>query len=63
MPIASARSVIEAIPPTPLRVMARELAETVRQIPKLDWTQRESVRAGCAGIGLCRPLATHECLV
>lgn len=28
-----------------LRVMARELAEMVRKMPKLDWTQRESVRA------------------
>jgi len=28
-----------------LRLMARELAETVRRMPKLDWTQRESVRA------------------
>lgn len=27
------------------RFMARELAETVRKMPKLDWTQRESVRA------------------
>jgi type I restriction enzyme R subunit len=29
-----------------LRLMARELAETVKRMPKLDWTQRESVRAG-----------------
>jgi type I restriction enzyme R subunit len=28
-----------------LRLMARELAETVRRMPKLDWMQRESVRA------------------
>ena len=28
-----------------LRLMARELAEVVRKMPKLDWTQRESVRA------------------
>ena len=28
-----------------LRLMARELAEMVRRMPKLDWTQRESVRA------------------
>ncbi len=28
-----------------LRLMARELAETVKKMPKLDWTQRESVRA------------------
>ncbi len=26
--------------------MARKLAETVREMPKLDWTQREWVRAG-----------------
>ena len=25
--------------------MARELAEMVKRLPKLDWTQRESVRA------------------
>lgn len=29
-----------------LRLMARELAEMVKNMPKLDWTQRESVRAG-----------------
>ncbi|MCK4873613.1 MAG: type I restriction endonuclease subunit R [Phycisphaerales bacterium] len=29
-----------------LRLMARELAEVVKRMPKLDWTQRESVRAG-----------------
>lgn len=28
-----------------LRLMARELADAVRKLPKLDWTQRESVRA------------------
>jgi len=28
-----------------LRLMARKLAEMVKQMPKLDWTQRESVRA------------------
>jgi len=28
-----------------LRLMARALAEMVRKMPKLDWTQRESVRA------------------
>jgi len=28
-----------------LRLMARELTEMVRKMPKLDWTQRESVRA------------------
>ena len=28
-----------------LRLMARALAEMVKKMPKLDWTQRESVRA------------------
>ncbi len=28
-----------------LRLMARELAEMVKKMPKLDWTRRESVRA------------------
>ena len=28
-----------------LRLLARKLAETVKKMPKLDWTQRESVRA------------------
>ena len=28
-----------------LRLMARELAEMVRKMPRLDWTERESVRA------------------
>ncbi|MEA2164993.1 MAG: type restriction enzyme subunit [Thermoanaerobaculia bacterium] len=28
-----------------LRLMARQLADTVRKMPKLDWTQRESVKA------------------
>jgi type I restriction enzyme, R subunit len=28
-----------------LRLMARELSEMIRKMPKLDWTQRESVRA------------------
>jgi len=28
-----------------LRLMARELVELVKKMPKLDWTQRESVRA------------------
>ena len=28
-----------------LRLMARELSEMVTKMPKLDWTQRESVRA------------------
>lgn len=28
-----------------LRLMARELTEMVKKMPRLDWTQRESVRA------------------
>ena len=28
-----------------LRLMARELAEMVEKLPKLDWTEREAVRA------------------
>jgi type I restriction enzyme R subunit len=39
---ASARDVMQS---DTLRLMARELTEMVRRMPKLDWTQRESVRA------------------
>lgn len=39
----SAREVMKS---DALRLMARELTEMVRKMPKLDWTQRESVRAG-----------------
>ncbi|MCF5144398.1 HsdR family type I site-specific deoxyribonuclease [Pseudomonas sp. PA-6-1D] len=35
----------EAMKSDKLRLMARELAEMVRKMPRLDWTQRESVRA------------------
>ena len=38
----SAREVMKS---DTLRLMARELTEMVKQMPKLDWTQRESVRA------------------
>ncbi|WP_456405994.1 type I restriction endonuclease subunit R [Thiolapillus sp.] len=38
----SAKKVIKS---DTLRLMARELAETIKKMPKLDWTQRESVRA------------------
>jgi type I restriction enzyme R subunit len=38
----SAREVMKS---DTLRLMARELAEMVKKMPKLDWTQRESVRA------------------
>lgn len=39
----SAREVMQS---DSLRLMARELMEMVRRMPKLDWAQRESVRAG-----------------
>lgn len=38
----SARDVMQS---DALRLLARELAEMVRRMPKLDWTERESVRA------------------
>ncbi len=38
----SARQVMKS---DALRLMARKLAEMVRDLPKLDWTERESVRA------------------
>ncbi len=38
----SAKSVMKS---DTLRLMARELAEMVKKMPKLDWTERESVRA------------------
>ncbi|MEO8060785.1 MAG: DUF3387 domain-containing protein, partial [Burkholderiales bacterium] len=38
----SARDVIKS---DTLRLMARELTEMVKKMPKLDWTERESVRA------------------
>ena len=38
----SAREVLKS---DTLRVMARELTEMVKKMPKLDWTERESVRA------------------
>lgn len=38
----SAREVMKS---DTLRLMARELTEMVKNMPKLDWTQRESVRA------------------
>lgn len=36
----------EAMKKDDLRLMARELTEMVKKMPKLDWTERESVRAG-----------------
>lgn len=38
----SAKQVVQS---DTLRLMARELSEMVKKMPKLDWTQRESVRA------------------
>jgi type I restriction enzyme R subunit len=38
----SARKVMKS---DTLRLMARELTEMIKKMPKLDWTQRESVRA------------------
>ena len=38
----SARDVMKS---DTLRLMARELTEMIKKMPKLDWTQRESVRA------------------
>jgi len=44
--LADSDSAREAIKSDTLRLMARELTEMVRRMPKLDWTERESVRAG-----------------
>jgi type I restriction enzyme R subunit len=44
--LAENGSAREAMQSDTLRLMARELTEMVRRMPKLDWTQRESVRAG-----------------
>jgi type I restriction enzyme R subunit len=43
--LAENESAREAMQSDTLRLMARELTEMVRNMPKLDWTQRESVRA------------------
>jgi type I restriction enzyme R subunit len=43
--LAENESAREAMESDTLRLMARELTEMVRRMPKLDWTQRESVRA------------------
>lgn len=43
--IAENESARKAMENTKLRLMARELAEMVKRLPKLDWTERESVRA------------------
>ena len=44
--LAENGSAKEAMKSDTLRLMARELAEMVKRMPKLDWAQRESVRAG-----------------
>jgi type I restriction enzyme R subunit len=44
--LAENESARDAMESDTLRLMARELTEMVRRMPKLDWTQRESVRAG-----------------
>ena len=43
--LAENGSAREAMQSDTLRLMARELTEMVRNMPRLDWTQRESVRA------------------
>ena len=43
--LAENRSAREAMQSDTLRLMARKLTEMVKDMPKLDWTQRESVRA------------------
>ena len=43
--LADNRSAREAMESDTLRLMARKLTEMVKNMPKLDWTQRESVRA------------------
>ena len=43
--LAENRSAREAMQSDTLRLMARKLTEMVKNMPKLDWTHRESVRA------------------
>ena len=43
--LAENSSAREAMQSDTLRLMARKLTEMVKNMPKLDWTQRESVRA------------------
>ena len=44
--LAANESAAEAMQSDTLRLLARELTEMVKKMPKLDWTERESVRAG-----------------
>jgi type I restriction enzyme R subunit len=43
--LADNGSAVDVMKSDALRLMARELTEMVKVMPKLDWTQRESVRA------------------
>ena len=43
--LADNESAVEAMKSDALRLMARELTEMIKVMPKLDWAQRESVRA------------------
>lgn len=43
--LADNGSAVEVMKSDELRLMARELTEMVKTMPRLDWTQRESVRA------------------
>ncbi|MXW27102.1 MAG: type I restriction endonuclease subunit R [Dehalococcoidia bacterium] len=43
--LADNRSAIEVMKSDALRLMARELTEMIKEMPRLDWTERESVRA------------------
>ena len=43
--LAENESARQAMQSDTLRLMARELTEMVKKMPKLDWTERESVRA------------------
>ena len=43
--LAENRSAREAMQSDTLRLLARKLTEMVKNMPKLDWTHRESVRA------------------
>ena len=43
--LADNGSAIEVMKSDALRLMARELTEMIKAMPRLDWTERESVRA------------------
>lgn len=43
--LADNESVLEVMQNDTLRLMARELTDMVKKMPKLDWTEREGVRA------------------